>query len=295
MIESPQSVGRKKKRELLTIQYQASEWIHYLTFAFGLYDMDNQDLLATNGLDYDKIENLELPRILADADDLIDFIEQKRKFTMNPHGVVIDCFNCGDIDRIILYERENFLLWKVHFKVPGIILDHKNTLTSDSRGAEYCGYFDSEFVPRSLFSSHTSFINFEFQLYSFLLECYADVICGSVEVNKKFSRDSRNIGALQLHEENKNSDEEVIGFRYTPRRIYNQAASKAKNRQQLDFELEKYFVSGHLRKLPSSHTASEDSKRHALEYGIDIPNGYTFVRPYSSKDEKIRTYYTKKI
>lgn len=296
LIENPQSVGRKKTKELSAIQYQVGEWMHYLSFAFGLYNEETEDLMAQNGMNYSSIPDIKIPKAIAGWDELYDFIESHRKFTMNPYGVVIECQNCGDIEKIIMVEKDGFIVWKVHFKKSGTMLDHKGNLVEDPRGAEYCGYMDGNFFPRSLFTVHSDFIDFEMDLYQFIIECYADIVCGTEAVSKYFNRPSVNMGAVQINEDTDQMkvEQDVRGFRYTPRRIYNRAKAETSSREEFNRELEKYFIAGHLRKLPEHYSVSVEALQHASEFGIDIPQGYTFVRPYTAGEEKVRTHYVKR-
>ncbi|MBP1309085.1 hypothetical protein JOD82_002105 [Paenibacillus sp. 1182] len=96
-------IGRKKVRDLRTIQYQTIELQDYLLYSFGLYSDDNLDLLPVRGMNYDALNNemIHLPRIIGEWSDLAGFIEDNRHYTLNPNGVVVDCYNCGDIDQIL--------------------------------------------------------------------------------------------------------------------------------------------------------------------------------------------------
>lgn len=293
LIENPHSIGRKKTKQLSFIKYQTAEWFHYLAFSFGLYNEDNDDLLAKIGIDYDSMPKYNIPKELIDTDELVECIKTHRKYTMNPNGVVIECQNCGDIEKVIMVEKDGFLLWKVHFNKPGITLDHKNSLVTDLKGSEYCGYLDEKFFPRSLFSVHSDFLDFEFDVYQFILECYAEIVCGT-DVLKQFNYESFNMGSTLITEEDqKEVDKNIRAFRYTPRVVYNRAEKSTSSREQLNREIEKYFISGHLRKLPDGYSSSTEAVQHASEFGITVPSGFTFVRPYSAGDEKVRTHYVK--
>lgn len=290
-IEYSKSAGRKKGKELFTIQTQTVEFATYLVHSFGLYREVHLDLLAQNGLTNDTVLNIKLPRKLVDSSKMTDFVIKNRQYTMNPHGVVIDCYNCGDVEQVILLEQEGFLLWKVIFKQKGVTLNQKGDLVQDGKGGEYCGYFSPNFFPRSTFSEHSTFIHFEFDLYDFILECYADVVCGSTLLNKAFNREVLNMGMLEMQGHEKNNTK--MGMRFIPRNIHRTA--KEKTPQKYEEELKKYFIAGHIRKLPEGHTPSKEAIAHAQEFGIDLPEQYTFVRPYETGDEKLRSHYIKRV
>jgi hypothetical protein len=269
------------------------EYAKYLSVAYGLYREDTLDLIAESAVPYDSIPTMAMPRELANYDDLVELITEERHYTMNRFGVVVDCYNTGDIDQVIMVEHEGFLIWKIHFKKPGWILDGKGELISDLRGAEYFGYFNPDFMPRSLFTAHTDFLEFEYQVYNFVLECYADIVCGSDAVNKRFGRSAVNMATVLDNPVLAEGD--VVGFRYTPRTVHAAAKKKAANQEEFEDEIKKYFISGHIRKLPEGHNASQEALALAAEFGIDLPRGHTFVRPYESGEEKIRTRYVKRL
>lgn len=288
----PNTFGRKKTKLVQPIQYLALELFSYLSKSYGFYSDETQDLLPSSGINYSLINDIKLPRKLADLDQWVDLINGHKRYTMNPFGVVVECYNAGDIDQIILWKNNGGLVWKIHFKSSGWTLDNHGYLIDDNRGCDYCGFFTNDFMPYSLFSVHSDFIEFEYSLYEFVLECYADIICGMETVNKSFTRSAVNVGTLNSLEIK--SEIKSIGFRYIPRRIYNTAKSKKSPNEKKTY-LNKFFVTGHVRKLPDGQTASPSATNNALEFGIDLPDGYTFVRPYESGEERVRTHYIKKI
>lgn len=301
-IENPFSTGRKKSRELEAIKHQVAEIYIYTSQHFGIYDETTIDLLPTNGLKHTDIPTIQLPRTLGELEDMTDFIEKNRRYTLNPNGVVVECFNCGDIDRIVFIEKNKTLLWKVFFNKPGTVINKKEDIVDDVNEAEFSGHFDLGLIPHSTFSGHNSYIDFEFTLYPFLLECFAEIACGAESLSKVFGeRNMINVGTIQSMEEESDIRLDVsegqVGIRLTPRHVFNVAKSNSDGTKQgLNKELDRYFISGHLRKLPKTHSSSQDALLHAMEYGIDIPDGYTFVRPYSNNQEdKIRTVYLKRI
>lgn len=294
-IEDQRSTGRKKGRQMEIIKYQVAEMTTYHSYSFGLYSEDTLDLLPKNGMRYEAIKDIQLPRQLANLDDLSEFVNSDRQYTMNPNGVVIDCYNCGDIDQVILVEKEEYLLWKVHFNKTGYTLNHKGELVDDLTGMELSGYFNADLFPRCTFSEHSDFIEFEFRIYEFIMECYADIVCGATKVNKKFKRDVVNVGTLEMLENPIDNLNDKIGLRFIPRETHKRIKQTTQSKTEYENELKKYFVVGHVRKLPNGHSPSKEAVAHAEEYGIELPSNYTFVRPYESGEDKLRSHYIKKV
>ncbi|MEK4047583.1 hypothetical protein NSU18_28660 [Paenibacillus sp. FSL H8-0048] len=296
MFDDQLSIGRKKTKELYTIQLHAAELLIFHSFSFGLYDEDSLDLLSKSQLNYDMLKNnkISLPRTIKWSEYETDILENNRKFTMNPNGVVIDCYNAGDIDQVILLERKGHLLFKVHFSSFGHKLNHKDELIEDSSGSEFCGYFSLLGFPTSQFGHTVDFLEFEFILYDFIWECYADIVCGSDFIFRKFGMKSINVSSLNSEEANDLSKEQkTIGKRFVPRPIHQKAKLISTSIGDYENELKKHFVPGHVRKLPEGQSASREAVSHATEHGIEIPLGHTFVRPYNPQEERVRTHYIK--
>ncbi|TDF95210.1 hypothetical protein [Paenibacillus piri] len=292
---SAEGVGRKKSREFVTHQYLAATIDKYMAIAFGLYNDDTLDLLPYALLHTGHMERYSNPRTIGQWHVLCELIDNDRKYTINPHGVVIDCYNAGEVDQIILVEQDGYILFKVHYSNPGVLIDNKGIMVDSSTGADFCGYFTPTLLPQSYFLQCSDEVAFEFDLYSFILECYADIVCGSESVNRRFrKRDVINKGIVEMTEESE-SDSHKLGIRFIPRNIHRKIQTGTQNKAEYDLELKKYFVTGHIRKLPNGHSASREAISHASEYGIDLPQGFTFVKPYESGEEKVRTHYIKRV
>lgn len=302
----------RKQYEILNQNYTRSDISNYMTSSFGFYNSECIDMIPNNcvNLDYFKL-HLKLPRQLFTVEELIKIIKEKKKYIMNKNGVVVDCYNAGDIETIIFYQSEDVLLYKVIFKQKGWVVNDKGRLVDDINGGEYTGFFSIDCFDKnytdnngcsfieSYLGEFVEYIDVVYNLECFVLECYGDIVCGTdyhnvLTINEKLDTSNE---ILYNNEIEDNEIEEYfkgnnkIGIRYTPLNMYNEG--KKSNSRSSKVTREKYFVTGHLRKLTDEQTASEDAKQNALEYGINIPNGYTFVRPYYSGIEKIRTHYTK--
>ncbi|WP_424474966.1 hypothetical protein [Oceanobacillus kimchii] len=195
---------------------------------------------------------------------------------------------------VLLVEKEGYFLWKVHFSKDGYLMNHKGDLVEDHRGAEFSGYFTPQLIPRSTLSEHIDYLDFEMKIYEFILECYAEIVCGSDAINSQIDRDMLNVGAMKMKEDNEELDGR-LGLRFITRNTYEKVRNSSSNKKDYENEVNKYFVSGHIRKLPENHNPSKEAAISALEYGVELPNGYTFVKPYESGDEKLRTRLVKTI
>lgn len=81
---------------------------------------------------------------------------------------------------------------------------------------------------------------------------------------------------------------------YLPRFQYSLSDYESDNHkvsEEARVTLSPHLVSGHIRRLPEGHQPSKQSKNHAAEYGIKLPDGGTFVRPHEKgKSERLLTY-----
>lgn len=78
-------------------------------------------------------------------------------------------------------------------------------------------------------------------------------------------------------------------FRYTLEGIGQEIATP--EARQVRVSLSPHIVSGHFRKLPDGWNVSEQAKAHAEEFGLNLADGYTFVRPHKRGEiYQMRTY-----
>jgi hypothetical protein len=301
----PINKWNKKHHEIMHQNYARSNINNYMYLTFGFYDNNCLDLVPQNSVNLKWFKNdIKLPRMLFEVEELIDIIKENKKYVMNKNGVVVDCYNAGDIETIIFYENRGMLLYKVIFTVKGWIGNDKGRLVNDVNGGEFTGIIaldnfrkDNEEIGQiySILSSIDVYIEKSYNIESFVLECYADIVCGkgyaksnnldnSSEILYNSNLDDNDI-------ENYFKEQNRVGIRYTPLSMYNEGVKNSARSSKKTRE--KYYVTGHLRKLPTGATTSYEAKQNALEYGIDIPEGYTFVRPHYSGLESIRTHYTK--
>ena len=83
-------------------------------------------------------------------------------------------------------------------------------------------------------------------------------------------------------------------YTFIPRFQYDLASYQNHPRaisHQARVTLSPHLVSGHLRKLPDGWNRSEKALEHAAEFGIQVGEGQTFVRPHKRGEvEQLRTY-----
>lgn len=297
----------QKNRDMLILEqnYARSNLKHFHSLTYGLYNNDNYDMLPINSVNllwFNK--SMRLPRRMGNTDKLIELIQYKTKFVINKNGVVIDCYNAGDIETIFLQISKQYLLFKVVFNEKGWALDKNGNLVQDVNNGEYTGFIHlKSFKKGSDFYYDYSYLceisesmDIVYSIHEFIIECYADLVCGA-DVVKNFSKITSSDSILFDNEvdddtlEEYFNDKNKIGVRFTPKNLYNQG--KRKTSRTSYTTRERYFVSGHLRKLPYGCNASIEATENASEFGIYIPNGYTFVSPYYSGIEKVRSYYKK--
>ena len=82
---------------------------------------------------------------------------------------------------------------------------------------------------------------------------------------------------------------------FIPRFEYDLSVYQDKPDKKIQHEvrvtLSPHLVSGHLRRLPEDWKASEEAKENAAEFGIQLQDGQTFVRPHERGEiEQLRTY-----
>lgn len=80
---------------------------------------------------------------------------------------------------------------------------------------------------------------------------------------------------------------------YLPRCAYQLATDRAQTQisREVRVRLSPHLVCGHLRKLQTGFNASVEALARAAEYGLQVGEGYTFVRPHRKGEiEQMRTY-----
>ena len=273
----------------------------YYSLTYGYYNSQNIDMIPNNCVNLNWIERyIKLPRKIFSDDKWLDIIRKYKKYVINKNGVVIDCYNAGDIETIIFEESKGYLLFKVIFKQKGWVVDNNGKLVDDINGGEYTGIFNFNVLEScydfSYLVSLQEYLETIYEMYNFLYECYADLVCGAdiiKHLQKVNSIDSilYNNSIEDDNIEDYFQKKNQIGIRYTPKNLYKEG--KRKTSRTSRETREKYFVTGHTRKLPDGQQPSPEALINANEYGLHISSGYTFVSPYYSGIEKVRSFYKK--
>ena len=294
----------KKDKEIINQNYARSNIKTYFNKTYGYYTRELMDFIPQNSVNLIHFAHyIKLPRKLSNDIDLSEIILKNRKYVINKNGVVIDCYNAGDIETILLVERNNLVYFKVILRKKGWVVDNKGNLVDDVNGGEYTGIFTTPQSDIEFFYSYLDFIegyqNNAIDILEFVWECYTDILCGFDWLPKYLASQKVNNTDSILYD-NSVSDSQIedhfekinnIGVRYTPLSLY-KTGVRTSSRSSKEAR-EKYFVSGHLRRLLYGQKASLEARLNASEYGITLPPSHTFVIPHYSGLEKVRSYYKK--
>lgn len=192
---------------------------------------------------------------------------QFRNYLLPTSGIHARYVNAGDIAEIFFQEvmknEEIVLLYRV--------------VTKDN--GEYSGYYRT--ASHTFYSPflHSNCEEWHRNIENFILENYMMLTCDYL-VDKK-----KNYAMRQV-----DSFEKEFYFPYQPLVTYSYKASrgrKAKDGQERhrrfvkeEYRLEIMMRSGHLRRLPERQQASEKAVQNAINFGISLPPGMTFVNSH---------------
>jgi hypothetical protein len=188
----------------------------------------------------------------------------KRKFMIGRKGVRVRFMNAKYADELFLMEdidRNNELVMLYQLKI-------KNY------GA-MTGYYRAK--SQSFFSTflRTTHPTLHKDVENFVLGIYADIVA-DLDKERKGSYRIEDVSDLNHIED------------YVPTRIYYQYVLSERHSEQGEREITEghrsqrpHLRSFALRKLNENQEASEEAKQRASEYGIELQEGYTFVRAYA--------------
>lgn len=197
----------------------------------------------------------------------------KREYMIGRKGIRVKFLNAGDIQELFLMEdmdRNNELVMIYQLSIKGL-----GSLNGFYR-ARHQSFF-STYVKTSEPAVHE-------KLENFVLSVYADIVS---------SLDKERFPAFRLEETDLLENAPVDR---PENRIYYQYISSTKTKDEGNSESglhtgnrsqRPHLRSFALRKLGDSHEASAEAKQRALEYGIELKEGYTFVRGYEVGKKKI--------
>lgn len=187
----------------------------------------------------------------------------KRKYMIGRKGVRVQFLNAKHVEELFIMEdidRNNELVMIYQLK-----LRNYGALT---------GYYRAKH--QSFFSTflRTTGIEIHNRIENFVLGVYADIVA---DLDKERKRSYR---FEEVQDIQHISD-------YVPTRIYYQYVASERHgeygeREHAEGRSQRpHLRSFALRKLNENQEASEEAKQRASEYGIELQEGYTFVRAYS--------------
>lgn len=198
---------------------------------------------------------------------------QKRKYILDRKGVKVYLKNAGRFTEIFFKEDVT--------KDRKIAMLYRLTVPEGS----FMGYYhlqDQNFFSPYKQSSEKS-INYEIE--NFVLELYTEIVCG-------LEKDRKRIYAIMEVDDIDNIPDYRDTHVYVQYQLYNKETDREElNGHKRGFKQKAHERSHSIRKLKEGFQASEEAIIRAQEMGIELQEGYTYVKNYSvgvTKDD-IRT------
>lgn len=200
--------------------------------------------------------DLKLPREWKNTEFYKDLLK-KRKFFLNRNGITVKLKNAGDFTEILFLED---------FTENGFVMLFKLSTKDGSTQGYYNFKYDHFFTA---FKHSSNGRELHAKIQNLILEIYTDIIVG-------FEKDKKKAYALQFVD---NLDNINV---FNSQALYAQIDISEPNTtsKERGTMKEKAFheVKGFIRKVRGS--ASDEAVNYAKEYGIELPTGFTFVRPH---------------
>lgn len=190
-----------------------------------------------------------------------------RSYMLPVTGVTARYINAGDIKEIhyieVFYDGEIVLLYRV--------------ITEEN--GEYSGYY---YPMRQIFYSiyeNSNRPEWHESIQNFILENYMVLAC-DYEIDKK-----KNYAMKQTNDLEKEfhfPHQPLVSYTYKQK---NKNRTNTEEYRKIKYVKETYLEelqtkSGYIRKLPDQQHASEEAMQRAKEYGLELPEGKTFVRSH---------------
>lgn len=233
-----------------------------------MFSEKDQDLLPEIWSHPAFMENRNIPDIGGKWEDYIDEGMNNRRFVIPNEGVLIDCTGYGDIKAISL--KEKFGGW-CYAKV------------SFSDNTDDILLFSIKDVYHCISSSYGNLYGAENDLVlKIVSKAYRDLISARRIVYRNPTKNKKR--ETQSDPSSIVSKQKITtSFVYIPRTYYvGQSVSNV--RQPINKSSRNpHGVVGHLRKAKPT----EEAIREARKYGIELPDGYTFVKPHHRGEKSI--------
>lgn len=226
-----------------------------------------KEIYCQHWLPHAQLEKMQLPRKWKET----GFYEEqlsKRKYVLDRKGVNIRLKNAGTIENMLFIEdvakdNQPVLLYRI------------DTVHGSSMGYYHLGdkFFFSPWKYSNSMETHE-------QIENFILEVYTELTCG-------LEKDRRRFYALQVVEDVnylKSFRETNVYAQFELNETKKESEREANHKKGISQRPhERRFT---LRKLKEGQSASEEAKQMALEFGIELQDGYTFVRSYKVGENK---------
>lgn len=207
------------------------------------------------------LDNLILPRKWKDTSFYQEQIK-KRKFMIHRKGCKAYLRNAGNIKEVFFVEDVT--------KDKKIIMLYR---VSTDKGS-FMGYYN--LGDNYFFSPYRSTDHKEVHLglENFILELYAEIVSG-------LEKDVKRLYALKEVDDIHHIEDFKPTHVYVQFQLYNEKTDRDElSGTRRHFKQRPHERSMAIRKLPPGWKVSEEAIERAKEYGIELQEGYTFVRPY---------------
>lgn len=220
-----------------------------------------QTILPRKWMEMGYADNIVLPRKWKETDVYREAI-RKRKFMIHKKGCKAFLRNAGNIKEVCFIEDVK--------KDKKIVMMYR---VSTDQGS-FMGYYNLN--DEYFFSPYRSTDHKEihFGLENFILELYAEIVSG-------LEKDVKRLYALKEVEDIDNIPDYKPTHVYVQFNLYNEKTDRDElSGNKRHIKQRPHERSMAIRRLPAGQKASEEAIQRAKEYGIELQEGYTFVRPY---------------
>lgn len=206
------------------------------------------------------------PRIWKDTEVYREKL-RRRNYLLPVNGIAAEFVNAGDIKVVYFAEI---------FKNDEIVLLYR--VVTGGNG-EYSGYYHTKSQVFYSIFEHSNRPELHGRVENFILENYMILTC-NYEIDRKKNYAIRQVDSFKGE----------FHYPYQPLAVYNyetdgsnkDGKNKGSSRKYIKEEYQEEMRSrkGYIRKLPINQHASERAVQHALDLGIELPEGMTFVRSH---------------
>jgi ribosomal protein L17 len=247
--------------ELYTIE--RNEQI-YTNILFGMIPFINErtkNIMPKDWFPHAEADHLrDLPRIWKPTDFYKEQL-RRRKYLIDKKGVRVLLKNAGVFREVVLMEDMT--------KDNKVVMLYRLTTDKGSTVGFY-HLADEIFFSGYKYSDGRHFHD---HIENFVLELYTEIVCG-------LEKDKKRLYAIKEVEDIEYIENEKDTHVYVQYVTYDHESDGTKRMRRGGTKQRPHERRFALRKLPDNMTASEEAKQRALELGIELQDGYTFVRAY---------------